>query len=140
MQLIDRDVGITLKRAYRGLGFWGRIKLMSGLGMSLFDNEQVDAAEIEKLKQGDMLESSFGEFAAQSPPIFEELIAERDSYRAARLREANTPAHGEPTEPHAQDEKRLGVPVGIGAGQLKCMSVQWREATETPEPRRERRE
>ena len=112
LQLIDRDVSITLKRAYRGLGFWGRIKLMTGLGMSLFDKEQVDAAQIEKLKQGDMLESSFGEFAAQSPPIFEALIAERDSYMAARLREANTPvpgesvrqAQGRPVEPAAHAE------------------------------------
>ncbi|HEV2607109.1 MAG TPA: TraB/GumN family protein, partial [Xanthomonadaceae bacterium] len=144
LQLIDRDVGITLKRAYRALGFWSRMKLMAGLGMSLFDNEQVDAGEIEKLKQGDMLESSFGEFAAQSPPIFEALIAERDSYMAARLREENSPVRGEPAlsmdgqvsrahgcagaiEPQAQslprtrsgDERTPEVLVVIGAGHLK---------------------
>lgn len=140
LQLIDRDVGITLKRAYRGLGFWGRIKLMTGLGMSLFDTEQVDAAEIEKLKQGDMLESSFGEFAAQSPPIFEALIAERDSYMAARLREANSHAHGEPVKPQAQDERMLEVLVVIGAGHLKGLSRHLREDAETPAVVRERLE
>jgi pheromone shutdown-related protein TraB len=128
LQLIDRDVGITLKRAYRGLGFWGRMKLMAGLGMSLFDNEQVDAGEIEKLKQGDMLESSFGEFAAQSPPIFEALIAERDSYMAARLRQENI--GGVYRE----------VLVVIGAGHLKGMSQKLGDDTETPASVRERLE
>ncbi len=128
LQLIDRDVGITLKRAYRGLGFWGRAKLIAGLGMSLFDNEQVDAADIEKLKQGDMLESSFGEFAAQSPPIYQALIAERDSYMAARLREENeSGAHRE-------------VLVVIGAGHLKGLSQHLRDDTETPSAVRERLE
>jgi pheromone shutdown-related protein TraB len=141
LQLIDRDVGITLKRAYRGLGFWGRIKLMTGLGVSLFEREQVDAAEIEKLKQGDMLESSFGEFAAQSPPIFEALIAERDSYMSARLREANTPAHGEPFEPPpTRDARKSEVLVVIGAGHLKGLSQHLREDTEAPAAVRERLE
>ena len=133
LQLIDRDVGITLKRAYRGLGFWGRMKLMAGLGISLFETEQVDAAEIEKLKQGDMLESSFGEFAAQSPPIYEALIAERDSYMAARLRQDNAAAHGEPVEPR-------DVLVVIGAGHLKGLSQHLRDDTEAPASMRERLE
>jgi pheromone shutdown-related protein TraB len=128
LQLIDRDVGITLKRAYLGLGFWGRIKLMAGLGIGLFDNEKVDADEVERLKQGDMLESSFGEFAAQSPPIFEALIAERDSYMAARLRESN--------ESRASRE----VLVVIGAGHLKGMSQRLREDQEPPASVRERLE
>jgi pheromone shutdown-related protein TraB len=128
LQLIDRDVGITLKRAQRGLGFWGQAKLMVGLGMSLFDTEKVDEAEIEKLKQGDMLESSFGEFAAQSPPIFEALIAERDSYMAARLREENSGGvHRE-------------VLVVIGAGHLKGLSQQLHDHAESPLAVRERLE
>jgi len=129
LQLVDRDVGITLKRAYRALGFWGRMKLMAGLGIGLFDREQVDASEIEKLKQGDMLESSFGEFAAQSPPIFQALIAERDRYMAACLRESNAASHGvvqgESVEPRE-------VLVVIGAGHLKGLTQRLREDDETP--------
>ena len=34
-----------------------------------------------------MLESSFGEFAKQSPALFAALIDERDQYMAARLRQ-----------------------------------------------------
>ncbi|HTD29220.1 MAG TPA: TraB/GumN family protein, partial [Xanthomonadaceae bacterium] len=145
LQLIDRDVGITLKRAYRGLGFWGRIKLMTGLGISLFDNEQVGADEIERLKEGDILESSFGEFAAQSPPIFEALIKERDCYMAARLREANrsgderTPAPGG-SQTLSGDERTSEVLVVIGAGHLKGLSQHLRDDTEAPASVRERLE
>lgn len=88
LRLIDRDVGITLRRAWSALGFWDRSKLMAGLGGSLFVDEQVQEEEIEKLKQGDLLESSFGEFAAQTPQLFEAVIAERDRYMAAKLRAA----------------------------------------------------
>ncbi len=150
LQLIDRDVGITLKRAYRGLGFWGRMKLMTGLGISLFDTEKVDEAEIEKLKQGDMLESSFGEFAAHSPPIYQALIAERDSYMAARLRQDNSSALGQSTSAplnvglsnhhdelilsatHAEAVRPREVLVVIGAGHLKGLSQHLRDDTEAP--------
>src|SRR2546429_2427758 len=47
--------------------------------------------EIEKLKQGDMLESSFGEFASESPALYETIIGERDRYMATRLREEHNP-------------------------------------------------
>ena len=120
LQLVDRDVGITLRRAWRGLGFWGRMKLMTGLAVGLFDREDVDEGQIERLKEGDMLESSFGEFAAQSPPIYEALIAERDRYMAARLREANA------------DARAREVLVVIGAGHLKGLSQRLREDTESP--------
>jgi len=61
--VIDRDVGITLKRVYRSVPWWQRAGLITGLVGSLFSREKVSPEEIEKLKQGDMLESTFSEFA-----------------------------------------------------------------------------
>lgn len=87
LALVDRDVGLTLRRAFGRLGWWGRAKLMGGLAGSLFVDDAVDAGEIEKLKQGDVLESSFNEFAAGTPAIYDAVIAERDRYMAARLRQ-----------------------------------------------------
>ncbi|PIX61576.1 MAG: conjugal transfer protein TraB [Lysobacterales bacterium CG_4_10_14_3_um_filter_64_11] len=89
--LIDRDIGITLRRAWNSLGWWSRAKLASGLGASLLFDSTVEQDEIERLKEGDLLESSFGEFARQSPPLFTALIDERDHYMAARLREHSVP-------------------------------------------------
>src|SRR5687767_2681359 len=70
VHLIDRDVGLTFKRAAHRLGWWSRAKLGGGLMAALFVDEEVGADEIEKLKQGDMLESSFGEFASDSPELY----------------------------------------------------------------------
>jgi pheromone shutdown-related protein TraB len=86
-ELIDRNVGLTFRRASSHLSFFGKLKLASGLVMAVLSSDEVDEAEIEKLKQGDMLESSFGEFAQSSPALYETVIAERDRYMAARLRE-----------------------------------------------------
>ncbi len=90
MHLIDREVGLTFRRASQRLGFFGKLKLVAGLGAGLFSSEEVGENEIEKLKQGDMLESSFGEFASESPALYETIIGERDRYMATRLRENTT--------------------------------------------------
>lgn len=85
--LIDREVGVTLRRAIRSVSFVERMGILGGLAASLFSREEVAEDEIEKLKEGDMLGSMFNEFANESPPLFEALIAERDRYMTARLRE-----------------------------------------------------
>lgn len=120
LYLIDRDVGTTLKRAWSRLGFWGRSKLMAGLAGSLFIDEKVEEADIEKLKQGDLLESTFGEFAAETPQLFEAVIAERDRYMAARLRDC------------AQAGKPKEVLAVVGAGHLKGLSAALAEGKEDP--------
>ena len=90
--LIDREISVTLKRAYRSVGFWDRMGIISGLIASLFERGDVAEADIEKLKEGDMLQSAFTEFAEQSEPLFRSLIGERDTYMSARLREESARA------------------------------------------------
>jgi len=108
--LVDREVGTTLKRAWHSVGFWQRFGLLGGLLASVFERETIDEKEIEKLKQGDMLESAFSEFANESAPLYRSLIAERDAYMAARLREeAGRSVTANPCK----------VLVVIGAGHLK---------------------
>ncbi|MCK9539640.1 TraB/GumN family protein [Dokdonella sp.] len=104
--LIDREIGITLKRAYASVGFLDRMGIVGGLGASLLTREQVSEEEIEKLKEGDLLGSMFNEFARESPPLYEALIGERDRYMTARLRE------------YASDDVARRVLVVIGAGHL----------------------
>jgi pheromone shutdown-related protein TraB len=108
LQLIDRDVGITFRRILQGLGWWDRAKLMGGVAGGLFADDEVSEEDIERLKEGDMLESSFGEFAKDSPSLYATLIDERDQYMAARLRER-------------ADGARHVLAV-VGAGHLKGMA------------------
>ena len=108
LQLIDRDVGITFRRILQGLSWWDRTKLIAGLGGGLFANDEVSEDDIERLKEGDMLESSFGEFARDTPSLYATLIDERDQYMAAKLRERSDGARN--------------VLAVVGAGHLKGMA------------------
>lgn len=118
VRLIDRDVGLTLRRALQGLGWWQRAKLGGGILAGLVVDEEVAEHDIEKLKQGDMLQASFSEFAEQTPALYEALIAERDRYMAARLRE--TPAGA---------REVLAV---VGAGHLDGLARHLREEQAAP--------
>ncbi len=88
--LVDREIGTTLNHAYRGVRFRDRLGIIGGLIASVFSSDEIDEAEIEKLKQGDILEGAFGEFARESKPLYEALIGERDRFMAARLREESS--------------------------------------------------
>ncbi|MGH8160389.1 MAG: TraB/GumN family protein [Rhodanobacter sp.] len=121
--LIDREVGTTLKRAWHSVGFLQRFGLLGGLLASVFEREEIEQGEIEKLKQGDLLESAFSEFASESKPLFQSLIGERDAFMAARLREEAT--RSATTEPRR-------VLVVIGAGHLKGLSGLLREQQDDP--------
>lgn len=85
--LIDREVGTTLKRCYRNVPWWQRFSLFGGLLAGVMSKEKVSEEEIERLKEGDILESTFTQFAQESQSLYEPLIAERDRYMAARLRQ-----------------------------------------------------
>ena len=88
LELIDRDVGITLKRLYRNIPWWRKLYVISGLIASVMTNEKVTEEEIEKLKTGDMLENTFAQFATSAYDLFSPLIAERDQFMSAKLRQA----------------------------------------------------
>ena len=121
--LVDREVGTTLKRAWHSVGFWQRFGLLGGLLASVFEREAIEQEEIEKLKQGDLLESAFSEFASESKPLYQSLIGERDAFMAARLREeAARTATAEPRR----------VLVVIGAGHLKGLTGLLREQQDVP--------
>lgn len=83
--LIDREIGITLKRVASNVPWWQRLNLFAGLLVSMITKEDVDEAEVERLKEGDILETTFAEFAEDRKDLYLPLIDERDRYMAARL-------------------------------------------------------
>ncbi len=117
VRLIDREVGLTFRRAMQRLGWWGRARTGAGILVAMFGDEEVGDEEIEKLKQGDMLEASFGEFATHSPVLYETVIAERDRYMAARLR---------------QDNGARNVLAVVGAGHLPGLARHLAEDSDEP--------
>jgi len=105
--LIDREIGVTLKRVMHNVPWWRRFGIFAGLLASVLSKEEVSEAEIEGLKEGDMLETTFAEFAEDRQDLYLPLIDERDRYMAARLRQEVA---------EAGHENILAV---IGAGHLK---------------------
>lgn len=107
LSLIDRDIGVTLRRAYRAVPWWQRMGLVGGLLASVMSREKIAEEDIERLKEGDMLESTFSEFAEQSRELYLPLIDERDRYMAAHLRQL------------AEEPKPTRVLAVVGAGHLR---------------------
>lgn len=105
--LIDRDVGTTLKRVYHSVPWWQRFGLLSGLLGSVLSRQKISGEEIEKLKESDVLEATFSEFAAESEALYTPLIRERDRYMALRLAETAPPG------------RYKNVLVVLGAGHLQ---------------------
>lgn len=124
--LVDREVGITLKRIYHNIPWWQRLSLMSGLFASMVSREKVSEEDIERLKEGDLLESTFSQFAEQSQSLFLPLIDERDRYMAARLLQ----------EVEKQSFRKILVVVGAGhlRGIEKYLSQAKQDGSKKEEP------
>jgi len=86
--VIDREVGTTLKRVYHNVPFWKRLYIIAGLFTSVVSRETVSEEEIEKLKTGDLLETTFAQFSEDANDLFVPLIDERDRYMTAKLLQA----------------------------------------------------
>ncbi|MGE0861276.1 MAG: TraB/GumN family protein [Gammaproteobacteria bacterium] len=106
LHLIDRDIGTTLRRVYRNVPWYRRLYLFSGLFASIVVDDEIPESEIEALKEGDLLESTFAQFATTEQRIYQPLIDERDQYMAARLLDI------------AESKPRRVLAV-VGAGHLK---------------------
>jgi pheromone shutdown-related protein TraB len=86
--LIDREVGVTLRRAWAKSGFWGQQKLLAALVSSAFDQTPMKKEEIEQLKKGSGIDKMMEELAKELPRAKKVLIDERDALLALGAWEA----------------------------------------------------
>ncbi|MHB0855760.1 MAG: TraB/GumN family protein [Rectinema subterraneum] len=82
---IDREVQLTLKRAWAKSNLWNKSKLLASLIESAFSREKVSESDLEKLKESNELESMMNELAEFMPSVKEVLIDERDRYLATKI-------------------------------------------------------
>lgn len=83
--LCDRDIQITLRRAWLRSSFWGKNKMLAAMLSSIFTREKLDAEEIERLKAKSTFQNMMDELASFLPSVKEVLIDERDRYLAIRI-------------------------------------------------------
>ncbi len=91
VHLADRDIRVTLARAWRLMGLWSKIKLFAQLLVSSGELDDLTPDDIEDLKKKDVLEALLDEIGESLPEIRSVLIDERDLYLAEKIRQS--PGH-----------------------------------------------
>lgn len=84
----DREIQITLSRIWRGMGLWEKIKLIFSIVLSFGQSDEIEEADIEKMKHQDILQSLLSELKEDHPFIGKVLIDERDQFLAESIRSA----------------------------------------------------
>jgi pheromone shutdown-related protein TraB len=90
----DREVQITLRRAWARCGLWSKCKLLASLISSAFTTEKLSETEIENLKNRSELDGMMAELAEYLPSVKQTLIDERDRYLAAKIWTCAVPVPG----------------------------------------------
>jgi pheromone shutdown-related protein TraB len=90
VELIDRDINITLKRTWANLGLWKRSMLLSSLLVGWEDEKgQVVSEEtVEGLKEPKALSEMLTELGRAVPEVKGPLVDERDQYLASKMTDA----------------------------------------------------
>lgn len=104
--LVDRDISVTLKRAWKKMGLrekfrlsWEFLKAMLG-----YDEEELEELDLKKIMDQDVISSMMEEFGHIAPSVTTVLIHERDIYIAKKI----------------LDESKKGKVVAVvGAGHVK---------------------
>jgi pheromone shutdown-related protein TraB len=113
----DRQVQITLARAWGKCGFWSKCKLLASLIASAVTTEKMDPEEIERLKDSSALDSMMAELASYLPKVKETLIDERDKYLAAKIYDV-----AENVKKLDGAKEKATVVAVVGAGHLKGLA------------------
>lgn len=116
--LIDRDIQTTLRRAWKRMKFFEKVKILWSL---LGDDEDDDAPEVSQLLEDqDLLSSLMEELKTFSPGAGAVLIDERDAYLAGKIAALEK----------SSDKRILAV---VGAGHLKGIEAHLNESTQPHE-------
>jgi len=109
----DRPLNITLSRVWYALSSWEKIKLSFSLlwtGLSMLDKDEM-LAEIERMKETDVLTEAILEFSKEFPSLMGPLLTERDEFMVHVMRRLSSRA-------------RRVVAV-VGAGHLEGIRQHW---------------
>ena len=107
VELCDRDIRITLRRAWGALSFFRKAQLLAGLTGSAFEEREISEDELRRIRNQDVLSEMMDELGKALPEIKRVLIDERDDYLAQKIRES-------------QGNKVVAV---VGAGHVRGMQA-----------------
>jgi pheromone shutdown-related protein TraB len=90
--LVDRDITITLKRAWRKMGIREKFRIAWEFlkGMVGYDEEDLEDIDLEELMKQDVITAMMQEFGEFAPSAANVLIHERDTYISKKILDAST--------------------------------------------------
>jgi len=86
--LCDRDVRITLRRAWHSMSLWERAKLMSVGLASVFESPEISEEMLTEIREKDVLSELMRELGNFMPVLKTVLLDERDIYLSQKMRQA----------------------------------------------------
>jgi len=88
IELCDRDVRITLRRAWNSMSFWQKIKFLTAGLAGVFEKEELSEEKLTELRKTDVLNEMMTELGKVMPVLKSVLIDERDIYLAQKIKES----------------------------------------------------
>ncbi|MBR5754882.1 MAG: TraB/GumN family protein [Erysipelotrichaceae bacterium] len=86
--LADRSVKTTFSRIWNKLQTGEKLKLLSGIITSIFEDEDISEEDLAKLKEADALEAAILEIGKEFPTVKQVLVDERDQYLCQKIKTA----------------------------------------------------
>jgi pheromone shutdown-related protein TraB len=89
VELCDREVRVTLRRAWHSMNLWQKSKFLSiGLG-GLFEKQELTEEKLAELRNKDVLSEMMDEIGKAMPVLKKVIIDERDQYIAQKMKQSN---------------------------------------------------
>jgi len=89
VELCDRDIRITLRRAWSSLNFWEKSQLIGSGLVGLVEEQTLDEDALRRLRERDVLSELMDEIGRVMPSLRRVLIDERDAFLAQRIRQTS---------------------------------------------------
>lgn len=86
IELCDREVRITLRRAWNSMSFWQKMKFLFGGIGGLFDKQELTEEKLAELRSKDVLSEMMEELGKVLPVLKKVLIDERDVYISEKMK------------------------------------------------------
>jgi pheromone shutdown-related protein TraB len=88
IELCDREVRITLRRAWHSMSFWQKLKFLTGGLAGIFEKQDFTEEKLAELRSKDVLSEMMDELGKAMPVLKKVIIDERDEYLAQKMQEA----------------------------------------------------
>jgi len=88
LEICDREVRITLRRAWHSMNFWQKLKFLTSGLAGLFEKQELNEEKLAELRSKDVLSEMMEELGKVMPVLKRVLIDERDTFLAEKTKMA----------------------------------------------------